>query len=147
MCDDGLMDDLIAFLAARLDEVEAAAKSAAAETAVGWFTDTSEEPDERSVRYTAPNTLHPSSTWDYSIADRVPLAAAVHIVRHDPGRALREVKAKRAIIRLAATGREWTDGSAGATAGYAAVVVSDALRALAAVYSDHPDYRAEENDD
>ena len=58
----------------------------------------------------------------------------------DPARALREVEAKRVIVDLAAKTQQWTEGSAGATAGYASVVVSDTLRALAAIYRSHPDY-------
>ena len=72
-----------------------------------------------------------------------------HIARWDPARALEECKAKRAIIDLAAeaTGLDVrVDGEWG-------VGVRDEekdpylgdliLRALAAVYADHPDYRDE----
>jgi hypothetical protein len=126
-----VIDEMIAFVAARLDEDEAAAKSAAAETAAGWFTGTSEDSDERSVCYTGPSTLHPGSMWDYDIADRVPQAAAAHIARHDPARALREVAAKRAILL------QWEHSPPGSPA------LTNALYQLAAVYSDHPGYRPE----
>ncbi len=79
-------DDIIAFIKARLDEDEAAAKA--------WL---------------------PFGNPD--------AAAREHIARQDPGRVLREVEAKREIIRVC--GRVYV------------------LRCLAAVYSDHPDYRQE----
>jgi hypothetical protein len=109
------MDDLVAFLNARLDEDEARARA----------------------------TLRPGGPlWsEVGYGERIPEMA--HIERHSPARVLRDVEAKRAIVRLAAKVREWTDGSAGATAGYAAAVVGDTLCALAAIDSDHPDYRPE----
>lgn len=58
---------------------------------------------------------------------------ARHIVRHDPARVLREVAAKRAIISDL-----WSEG----TLRYAEDT-GEALRALAAVYSDHPDFDLE----
>ena len=70
----------------------------------------------------------------------------VHIVRHDPDRVLREVASKRAII-----GEHSDDegqcarclDSDGITylGAYTAPWPCPTLRALAAVYSDHPDYR------
>jgi hypothetical protein len=78
---------------------------------------------------------------------------AEHIARHDPPRALREVEAKRAII---AAHRPWHDEVEPPDVRICSVCVSDKdgypeqwvmdlwpclpLRALAAVYSDHPDY-------
>lgn len=70
-------------------------------------------------------------------------ADAQHIERHGPRRILRECAAKRAIIELAdhvesmdyQIQSEWggdLDGTG-----------DDILKSLAAVYSDHPDYRQE----
>ena len=56
-------------------------------------------------------------------------ADASHIARHDPARALREVRAKRAIVARA------QDGSLGGQA------AQDILDHLASVYADHPDYQ------
>ena len=104
------MDDLVTFLKARLDEDEAGARDALA--------------------------LWPDTHWTIDPGSLV----LIHFHgRHDPARVLREVDAKRAIVREceavqklnASTGREpsrfrdWL------------------LRHLAAVYSGHPDYRAE----
>lgn len=121
--------DLIAFLTARLDEDEAAAK-AVADYPAPWRASCYNHGTEWAVT---------DASYDFAAAE-VGEEAAFHIALHDPARVLREVEAKRVIVNLAAKVREWTDGSAGATAGYAAVVVGDTLRVLAAVYSDHPDY-------
>ena len=126
------MDDLIAFLNARLDEDEARAQAAAGE----W--------DDESARY----------EWE-----DLPDATFAHARWHDPARVLREVEAKRAILTLHAlqvTKREqyayssytgepipdeydgqcedcgWFDPEQGACL---------TLRHLASVYGDHPDYR------
>jgi len=69
-----------------------------------------------------------------------------HIARHDPARILREVAAKRAIIEAAdeATGYDMqVDGEfrVGSRNMVEEPYVGDViLRALAAAYSDHPDY-------
>jgi len=117
--------DLAAFLAARLDEDENRARAAQAE----W--------DSPSVRY----------EWE-DLPDEV----FAHARTHDPARVLREVAAKRAILELHHIRRigtwpvcthcrpvdpEYTDD-----------LTSEpwpcrTLRALAAVYSDHPGYRQE----
>ena len=65
--------DLIAFITARLDEDEAAAKAA---WGVEW-------------------------DWRYvarPFGERPSIAHTVHIARHDPARVLREVEAKRAML-------------------------------------------------
>jgi len=55
-------------------------------------------------------------------------ADAQHIARHDPARVLAECAAKRAIIELSVNWDGFTRNV-------------DVLRALAAVYADHPDYQ------
>ena len=102
----GRVDDLTAFLTARLDEDEAAAK--------------------------AVKDRH----WAMATIPGGELAPGVvaHIARHDPARVLREVAAGRTIL---AACQDSGEGS----------IVRDALRyavnVFTAVYSDHPDYRAE----
>ena len=54
-----------------------------------------------------------------------------HIARHDPARALREVESKRTILNLFGTYRPTSEP------------LQDVLLELAAVYSDHPDYRTD----
>src|SRR6478735_11072312 len=103
-CDDERVDDLIAFLNARLDEDEAAAKD---------------------VRYIWPTGFE---------------------VTLNPARILREVEAKRVILGACVETLQGedshdylTDGGSGEEYELARFVI----RQLAAVWSDHPDYRQE----
>lgn len=108
------MDDLVAFLNARLDEDEHWAHMAEA----GWpprdVTVVSDNPQRYPLM---PTEITPSK--------------ATFILRHDPSRVLREVAAKRRILG-------WADSPA--LPDYEKHYVLDAL---AAVYSDHPDCRQE----
>lgn len=108
------MDDLTAFIAARLDEDEAAAHA--------WL---------------------PFGNPD--------AAQREHIARKDPGRVLREVAAKRAIL---ARHKPHETMPAGLACNWCSDDVDDRpqlmkmdwpcpdVRAIAAVWSDHPDYRS-----
>jgi hypothetical protein len=116
------MDDLVSFLAARLDEDEAAAL--ACQTPGPWVAAT-----------------HPSVSWIVTGADGDCVVSnegsptpeeAAHIARHDPARVLREVAAKRAIVA------SYEDA---ATHEFAGLQV--AVGHLAAAYGEHPDYRPE----
>lgn len=124
------MSDLVAFLGARLAEDEAAAKAA---WGVEW-------------------------DWRYvtrPFGERPSIAHTVHMARHDPARALRDVEAKRAILAEhgPANGGRNADRCRVCTAiTHTGVGHTDARRFrapcptllfLAAVYSDHPDYRQE----
>jgi hypothetical protein len=79
------------------------------------------------------------------VADVVSEAVGDHIARHDPARALREVAAKRAIVEAYRQSRDIlmdnreTWDLVRAAVGAQRVTVTR----LAAVWSDHPDYRAE----
>jgi hypothetical protein len=141
------------FLAARLDEDEAAALYAAGP---GWFLASAEDPDQRSVRFAGPSTLYGygESLADYYIADRIDVADAEHIARHDPARVLREVAAGRAILAMYEDAAQAPyDLPEGVSEGrdddererdqYLIDVLDDVVRHLAAVYGDHPGYRAE----
>jgi len=73
---------------------------------------------------------------------------AAHIARHDPARVLREVEAKRAILaeheRVGETCETCSDTYHGFDCeGWEEPYPCPTLRALAAVYADHPDYHAE----
>jgi hypothetical protein len=121
------MDDLIAFLNARLDEDERTAK------AVAWDG--------------SGNTL----SWDLIASATVEVGedefgtddrtVANHIVSHDPARVLREVASKRRIADLAhrvpkvAAPTDLFDNSRDAW--------GEVLKQLALSYSDHPEYRQE----
>ena len=117
--------DLAAFLAARLDEDEAIARHAG------------------------------SCDFYDDVDDSVPLAdERNHILRHAPARVLREVAAKRAILDVhsATYPVTYPQPSGQPTCGVCHAGGWDwdpeqwpcpTVRALAAVYSDHPDYRQE----
>lgn len=130
------MSDLAAFLTARLDEDEGAAKAAAVQGR--WVSE------------------HPAI--GVVLVDGEPLIEAhiggltEHVARHDPVRVLREVEAKRKILaRYEFARNQVAVGNVNEAAGYGAPDSGWPLRAdsheldvrdLAAVYSDHPDYDA-----
>lgn len=137
-CDDGRVDDLAAFLNARLDEDEAAARAAGGrswrqpdpERTPGWVEDDSDSID-RIVVYD----------------EGAPTAGqAAHIARHDPARVLREVEAGRIILaRYADTlaRMEDDDYPAGVARDQGREYEDFVLPCLAAAWSDHPDYDQE----
>lgn len=117
------MDELIAFLNARLDEDEAAAK--AAWRGDGWRHENM--PDEVWTGRSAPgHTPIPiAKAWDQPTAE--------HIARHDPARVLADVAAKRAVIAACAHNLEYED--------YGYTLAERVLRALALPYAEHEDYK------
>lgn len=151
------MDELTAFVRARLDEDEAAARAGARRTGMPWRA----EPQ--------PGTPGGLVLDEIGLVGSTGgLYAAEHIARHDPARVLREVAAKRALLSLHAVHSEperWGDHPdpalrrqpTGHTAYWCSVCDYDrdyghiggreegcqTLRLLAAVWSDHPGYRAE----
>jgi hypothetical protein len=163
------VDDLIAFLTARLDEDEAAAK--AAETGTPWHA--------AAGQFGPRVTTGPGEDdhWDREISyavwvcddeadgcpddSRAVMAEARHIARHDPARALREVEAKRALLRMHEPVPFWGNNPPplkdrtpeNAVAWYCECQCPDGViqgaypcdtaRLLTAVWSDHPDYRQE----
>lgn len=66
---------------------------------------------------------------------------ADHIARHDPARVLAECAAKRAIVERLKKDVDWYAQSDDSWAGGRAAAATDAIRQLAVVYADHPDYR------
>jgi Family of unknown function (DUF6221) len=122
------------FIAARLDEDEAAANAGARRVGMPWRA----EPQ--------PGTPGGLVTDDLGLVGTTGgLYAAEHIARHDPARVLREVAAKRVVMDWwqrsdpepgrapSPTYENWRKS----LPGYRLVL------AVAAVYSGHPDYRAE----
>jgi hypothetical protein len=122
------MDDLAEFLAARLNEDEAAAKAAGGDP---WHGDTHSGLYHEDVR----SQPGPFATGAYEVFTG---GEEAHILRHDPARVLREVAAKRAILGAYESQRaaQFNDP---------AVVdeLRDVVQTLASVHSDHPDYRPE----
>lgn len=122
------MTDLVAFLAARLREDEAAAVAAAQAAEGGQW-----------------NPTRPSEDLDY-------IAYRTHIARHDPARVLREVESKRKILEHHSPQAQqiWRDqrvvGEQPPTCGWCSDREEDHpwpcpdVLAIAAVWSDHPDY-------
>lgn len=148
------MDGLIAFLNARLDEDEAAARSAARKHRPPWRAETWADGLKGSVN-NSPEGASPSAHDSGFVADTNSGAVASHIARYDPARALREVAAKRAILAehgLANGGRDAGRCRVCTAITHTGMGHADARRFrapcptllfLAAVYSDHADYRQE----
>ena len=116
-----MISDLIAFLNARLDEIEGLANQAQP-----W-----------------PYGSDPATAW-IGIPGPNPLYVWAHMTTHDPARVLREVAAKRAMLNmfLDAFGNRLNMTIYGAVGGF--TMNGDwVLRQMAAVYSDHVDYRQE----
>lgn len=138
------MDDLIAFLRARLDEDEQAARWAIRESSFRerglgeeWEAVRTGPEMRELVIQTKPKALRPHRV----VGGLDPLldeSVAAHIVRHDPARLLREVEAKRFIIS-----ELWDDEEGFCTERTASDTAWAVLRCLALPYAAHPDYRPE----
>jgi hypothetical protein len=134
------MDELLAFLRARLDEDEQAARDAMwCEDAGTWRT----EPTPYGTRGAAQRWYIEDSLEDGVVSHVDPQASddegvARHIVRHDPARVLREVEAKRRLLeQFRLRGDSVRRTVQPATGG----VWDDLLRMFALPYADHNDYR------
>lgn len=143
------MDDLTAFVTARLDEDEAIANAAASEAGPDWTWD--RESRDGYLRTPAGTIMADA----LNVEDE---QFRPHVARHDPARALREVAAKRAILAEHGhyrvdhnwTGRTDLDAPFGCSTCH---IGNDGdmydggwcvtVRQLAAIYSDHPGYRPE----
>jgi len=112
---------IVEFLEARIAEDEALARAASHQKIAGPF--------HGNWRH---DSLHLSS---------MEREDAKHIARHDPARVLAECAAKRAIV----ADRKRIDRSVGMHEWYSGYSDAnyDALKALAAVYRDHPEYNQE----
>jgi hypothetical protein len=124
------MDDLIAFLNARLDEDAETAKAPESWTAF----DENESTGTRRVDV------------DHSIERVVACTRAwrgVHIARYDPARALCEVAARRRIIQVMEAQMKATLSLDEAQRKWVTASATAVLRLLAAVYADHTEYRQE----
>lgn len=128
------MDDLTAFLNARLDEDEAAAMKAARVARADWKARS--DIAGRWVRSVIPASGAVAETFD---AEDV---VAPYIARHDPARALRDVAGKRRIL-AAYTEVAYMD-IADPEPEYAygrAAGLGEAVRQIAAAWNDHSDYK------
>jgi Family of unknown function (DUF6221) len=141
------MSELAAFLAARLDEDEAAAKATAPSGGrYQWHAGT-DYPGTGSpgapVHWVTSDPDPAAVAEAYGLEPRTGRQVAGHIARHDPARVLREVEAKRRIIDhhkpVRHEGRTMCHSCLGAVTFWPCPT----LQHLAAVWSDHPDYRQE----
>lgn len=139
------VSDIVEFLQARLDEDEAIAR-----TSIGKRPERAEwsyEPwtprVEGSGEVIAPNDRDSSGYPEFITCDREGVLQSIeerdgpHLARHDPARVLREVEAKRAAIAAF----DWAGTSRGSIARHH--ILNGVIRPMAAIYSDHPDYREE----
>ena len=127
------MDDLAAFISARLDEDEAAHRHAG-QGRIAWLTYNREDGQ---LSHTTVAADHHDGEW-CADGKLLPEPASVLIV-YDQQRALREITAKRAMVDAATNVPDDDDPYYG---GYD-TAMEFALRHLAAVWSDHPGYQQE----
>lgn len=133
------MDDLVQWLREQLDEDEQITRAAADETEPEW---SDGGPYGESVHTAAHGGLVAVGPWTGYLGDEV----RRHIARHDPARVLREIDAKRKLLRALESsevalrntepGKDPHDLVKGATNGLRA-----AVRVHAAVYADRPGYK------
>jgi hypothetical protein len=136
----GLMDDLIAFLHARLDEDE---KEAATASPGPWHAN----PEQDEVVAVDGETVADG----FALNSQQLRATVRHIVRHDPARVLREVEAKRRILELhkAVHYRQYDPpawiclecSSRDDDHYHVTDAPCETVRLLALPYSDHPGYK------
>jgi hypothetical protein len=126
---------LVEFLTARLDEDEAVARAAGGEH---WYWSRVRKDDEEPIILDSPSCLVSYEIVNEGYAD--------HAARWSPALVLAEVEAKRRIVDECANAAAWAaspDCDAPLSYSTMAGVLLGALRHLASVYSDHPDYREE----
>ncbi|HEX8005693.1 MAG TPA: DUF6221 family protein, partial [Trebonia sp.] len=139
----GMMDELIAFVRARLGEDEAAAAAASDGPWTAWRG----QPGLglRQLEYAV--TLPGQNSGSFASIATASWMDAEHIARHDPARVLREVEAKRAILAQIAPWMDsaeddhWYERGVGEQPPYEGSVLL--MKLLAAVWGGHPDYRSE----
>ncbi|MEU9318406.1 DUF6221 family protein [Streptomyces sp. NPDC048295] len=131
------MDDLMRFLGDRLDEDESVARAAGGRSADGlrWL-------DHGSGSGLVSDDTGMVVTHNTGVSDQ----HAAHIAHQDPARTLREVEAKRGLLKR----YEEPEASAALpdsfnklTAGVERAVLLEVFRHLTLPYADHPDYREE----
>lgn len=172
--DTGRMD-IADFIRARLDEDEQIARAASGNTVVGepgnwqpsptgdeWEADSSEHGDEELLVALRPGLPRPPdvmggywgaiASWeDTESGVDGPRDEFQHAARHDPAAVLRDVAAKRGMIRLAFQHAAKIDGEWGCCHSAEQIEAGlceygpelELLQLLAAPYAAHPDYRPE----
>ncbi|MFJ5888094.1 DUF6221 family protein [Streptomyces californicus] len=92
------MDDLVQFLHARLDEDTTAAQTAASKAGGGTWAAGTEHGKPWVSGLPAPGGYVVPLLIEFGYGNPDDYERAVHIARHDPARALREVEAKRRLL-------------------------------------------------
>jgi hypothetical protein len=139
------MDDLAAFISARLSEDEAAAAAASDGPWDAWRG----RPGLGLGQLEHGVTLPGQEAGSLASIATASWMDAEHIARHDPARVLREVAAKRAMVQYCTdelAGDPEEEHASQYNEGFSAAgraMATWVLRDLAATWSDHPDYRAE----
>jgi hypothetical protein len=141
------MDDLTAFLKARLDEDEQAARWAVRESSFRerglgeeWEAVRTGPEMRELVVQTRPKAFRPHRV----VGGLDPLldgAVAAHIARHDPDRVLREVEAKRKLIDAIVAAEAARLGPYPMELNIR--LATDLLSLLALPYADHPSFKEE----
>lgn len=129
------MDDLVQFLRDRLDEDETVARTAGGQEADGlrWL-------DHGSGSGVVSDDAGMVVTYRTGAGD----PHAADIALHDPARTLREVEAKRGLLKRyeePETSAALSDSVNTFTAGVERTVLLEVFRHLTLPYADHPDHR------
>jgi hypothetical protein len=130
---DRSVSEIADFIKARLDEDEADARSAGAVTRIAdegypWLLD-----DDGNVQTPA----GPLAFGDWKAEAWVIFGAEAHVARHDPARVLREIAAKRGVIREMEAARADLESRLI----HVPFFITWTLMHLAKPYADHPDYK------
>lgn len=131
------MKDLVAFIDSRLDEDEKAAQLSG-RGRVAWLT---YRDDEGQMLYTTVAASDDFSPW-FADGHELPEPASADNI-YDQARALREVAAKRDIVRRCWAHMNELDTYPSDLVSPRAVLARTVLVALATAWNDHPEYRQE----
>ncbi|MGQ4513725.1 DUF6221 family protein [Streptomyces sp. DW26H14] len=134
------MDDLLAFLRARLDEDEATARAASDGPWTTWT-------GPIRTWMTKGNLLHTVMTWDHPTG-HAPIMTeswmdSRHIAEWHPARVLAEVEAKRQLLAIHHPYAPEPDQSCLGCAGGIMFASCPVVRLLTLPHANHPDYRAD----
>ncbi|MFE2965530.1 DUF6221 family protein [Streptomyces sp. NPDC059340] len=125
------MDELVRWLGEQLDEDERIARDA---DPGPWKSDSLGRHDQAAIKLGSPTSTS-LIQFDGSRA----AANGQHVARHDPARVLREIEAKRDLLRLAERAHDYHETF---TSGFASAL-EGTLRLFALAYADRPGYREE----
>lgn len=137
---------LAEFLLARIDADERSARAATAGESGVWVDSLAETGDGENIFYTVTDEQRLDDDYGYFVDltaryGKAGRERAEHIARHDPTRVLAECEAKRAAVEQYV---EWFNPNTRVDGEISGVVARHILAgivpAMAAVYSDHPDY-------